>query len=188
MRSDAQANRDALIESARRLFGARGIDVALAAVAEEAGTGIATLYRHFPTREDLVQAVVLHLAECFLEIEERYDCNLDSDPVPAWHALVQELADLHPGALLPALFELFAKDGVPEYATETVQRVNASQHQLIARAQSLGLVRADIDAVRFQVGLAAVTRPLTEEPGHACAGTDSWLVDLYIRGLRPDAA
>jgi hypothetical protein len=47
-------------------------------------------------------------------------------------------------------------------------------------------VRDDINAVDFQVGLATVTRPLTEAPGHACAGADGWLVELYIRGLRPD--
>lgn len=186
MRADAAANREAILESARRLFGSRGIDVALAAVAEDAGTGIATLYRHFPTRSDLVQAVILDLAERFIEIEMRYSGALDTDPEPAWAELVHELAALRPGALFPALFELFATEGVPDYATETAQRVNESQSRLIARAHAAGLVRDDIDALGFQVGLATVTRPLTEAPGHACAGADAWLVGLYIRGLRPD--
>ena len=187
MRADAIANREAILESARKLFGSRGIDVALAAVAEEAGTGIATLYRHFPSRNDLVQAVVIDLAERFVEIEARYGDDLNADSEHIWSELVHDLAALRPGALLPALFELFAHEGVPDYATETVQRVNESQGRLIAHAHEAGLVRDDIDALDFQVGLAAVTRPLTEAPGHACAGTDAWLVELYIRGLRPDS-
>lgn len=177
----------ALLDAARRLFGTRGVDVALAAVADEAHTGIATLYRHFPTRDDLVQAVVLDLAERFTEIEGRYSESLDADPEQAWSALVHELARLRPGALLPALFELFAKEGVPPYAAQIAQQVNDSQDHLIRRARAAGLVREDIDATAFQIGLAAVTRPLTEDPGHVCAGADAWLVDLYLRGLRPDA-
>ncbi len=187
MRSDALANREALLDAARRVFGSRSCGVALAAVAEEAGTGIATLYRHFPTRDDLVRSVVLDLAERFVAIEARYDAELSVEPERAWRALVHELAALRPGALLPELFELFAKEGVPEYARQVVARVNESQDRLIERARAAGLVRAGIDGVAFQVGLAAVTRPLSEVPGHVCAGAESWLVDVYLRGLRPDA-
>jgi AcrR family transcriptional regulator len=186
MRSDAVANRTALVEAARRLFSTRGVDVALATVAEEAGTGIATLYRHFPTRSDLAQAVVLDFAERFVAIEEAYSDDFEADPERAWNAFVHELADLRPGALLPAVVDLFAAEGVPAYAAQTVQRVNESQGRLVERAHAAGLVRDDINAVDFQVGLATVTRPLTEAPGHACAGADGWLVELYIRGLRPD--
>ena len=57
VRADAQRNRQRLLEVARRSFSAGGDKVTLEAIAREAGMGIGTLYRHFPTREALVEAV-----------------------------------------------------------------------------------------------------------------------------------
>jgi AcrR family transcriptional regulator len=59
MRADARRNRDKLVAAAQRLFTAGGTDVPLEAVAKEAGVGVGTLYRHFATREALVEAVYL---------------------------------------------------------------------------------------------------------------------------------
>lgn len=56
LRADAQENRDRLLQAARDLFGARGLDVTMREVARHAGVGPATLYRRFPTRQDLVDA------------------------------------------------------------------------------------------------------------------------------------
>ncbi|MBP2475305.1 AcrR family transcriptional regulator [Crossiella equi] len=56
MRADAKRNRDLLLASAVRLFTERGMDTTLDAVAKDAGVGIGTLYRHFPTREALIEA------------------------------------------------------------------------------------------------------------------------------------
>lgn len=57
LRADAQRNRDKLLAAAGELFAERGPEVSLEAVARAAGTGIGTLYRHFPTRDDLIEAV-----------------------------------------------------------------------------------------------------------------------------------
>ncbi|GGT15731.1 TetR family transcriptional regulator [Streptomyces chromofuscus] len=57
MRADAQANYDRLVEAAARTFATEGADTSLKAIAAEAGVGIGTLYRRFPTREDLIEAV-----------------------------------------------------------------------------------------------------------------------------------
>ncbi len=57
LRADAKRNRDKLLAAAGELFAARGPEVSLEAVARAAGTGIGTLYRHFPTRDDLIEAV-----------------------------------------------------------------------------------------------------------------------------------
>jgi AcrR family transcriptional regulator len=59
MRADARRNRDKLLAAAQRLFTASGTEVPLEAVAKEAGVGVGTLYRHFPTRDALVEAVYL---------------------------------------------------------------------------------------------------------------------------------
>ena len=52
LRSDARRNRERLIASARRLFAARGLDVPVDDITQDAGLGMGTLYRHFPTKED----------------------------------------------------------------------------------------------------------------------------------------
>ncbi|WP_369198580.1 TetR/AcrR family transcriptional regulator [Streptomyces djakartensis] len=57
MRADAQANYDRIVEAAARTFATEGADTSLKAIAAEAGVGIGTLYRRFPTREDLIEAV-----------------------------------------------------------------------------------------------------------------------------------
>src|SRR3954464_10541194 len=57
LRADATRNRDQLLEVATRVFASAGTDPSMRAIAREAGVGIATLYRHFPTRESLVDAV-----------------------------------------------------------------------------------------------------------------------------------
>jgi AcrR family transcriptional regulator len=59
MRADARRNRDKLVATALQLFTENGTDVALEAVAQKAGVGVGTLYRHFPTRDALVEAVYL---------------------------------------------------------------------------------------------------------------------------------
>jgi AcrR family transcriptional regulator len=60
MRADARRNRDKLVAAALQLFTENGTDVALEAVAQKAGVGVGTLYRHFPTREALIEAVYLN--------------------------------------------------------------------------------------------------------------------------------
>jgi AcrR family transcriptional regulator len=71
LRSDARRNRDALLRAARAAFAAYGLDAALEQVARDAGVAIGTLYRHFPTRIDLVQAVFIDRLEELLAAAER---------------------------------------------------------------------------------------------------------------------
>jgi AcrR family transcriptional regulator len=68
-RADAQRNRARLLAAARELLAAQGVDVSLREVARAAGVGVGTLYRHFPTREELVDAVLEEAMEEFLAAE-----------------------------------------------------------------------------------------------------------------------
>ena len=63
LRSDARANREALLAAARRLYAERAGAVAFTMVAQEAGVGVATLYRNFPTQEDLVVGVLAQVRD-----------------------------------------------------------------------------------------------------------------------------
>src|ERR671938_254690 len=65
LRSDARRNRERLVTSARELFGAHGVDVPVEDIIQHAGLGMGTLYRHFPTKEELLDAV---LEDAFAEL------------------------------------------------------------------------------------------------------------------------
>src|SRR6478672_13523501 len=59
LRADAERNRQRLIDAAAELFGERGLDVGVAEIAQRAGVGRGTLFRNFPTKEDLIAAIVV---------------------------------------------------------------------------------------------------------------------------------
>lgn len=185
MRADALANRQAIIDAACRMFGRHGTEVALSTIAESAGTGIATLYRHFPERIDLLRAVTVKMSEKFLEIEKSHSHEFNKDPEAAWNRIVHELAALKPGSLLAALFKLFDEAGMNECATNTAEQVNASLERILLQGKTAGLVREDINADKFHVALATITRPLTDNITLDCAASNDWLIDLFIKGLHP---
>ena len=80
-RADAVRNRERVLEAAKAVFSAGGADASLEAVAREAGVGIGTLYRHFPTRESLYEAVYRREVEQLGELAE--ELKSESSPVEA---------------------------------------------------------------------------------------------------------
>ncbi|WP_293851498.1 TetR/AcrR family transcriptional regulator [uncultured Brevibacterium sp.] len=183
MRSDAQQNREALLSVARTLIAENGASVSLRAIAAEAGVGIATLYRHFPTRGDLFLALVMQMSAEGLAAMDRALEQWDADPEAAWRTFIIELAQTHLGAQLVAVAE---ED--PEFATS--ERVSSARaHRLarfdpiLVRARESGLI-GDIDAMRLIVGVAAATRPLPAFVEQQIPDLHEWLIDAYIRGIR----
>ena len=71
LRRDAQRNRDAIIEAARQVFCDHGLEAALEQIARQAGVGIATLYRHFPNRAALLDAVLADTVQAHVEVAEQ---------------------------------------------------------------------------------------------------------------------
>ena len=82
LRSDARRNRELLVASARRLFAERGVDVPVEDITQDAGLGMGTLYRHFPAKEDLIDAVLEHAFEEYFALAE---AGLEQDD--AWVGL-----------------------------------------------------------------------------------------------------
>src|SRR5271154_238961 len=80
-RADAVRNRERVLEAAKVVFSAGGPDASLKAVARHAGVGIGTLYRHFPTREALFEAVYRHEVEQLTELAEQL--KAEASPVEA---------------------------------------------------------------------------------------------------------
>jgi AcrR family transcriptional regulator len=139
-RSDAQRNRARLLASARELLAAHGVEFSMREVARSAGVGSGTLYRHFPTRDELVDAV---LEDAFAEILASARAALDEDD--AWTGLtgfiVEAMAQQACNRGLRDVIETRAHGR--ERADALRQEVAAAIAQLVERAQAQGTLRPD---------------------------------------------
>ncbi len=154
-RSDAVANRDAIVRAARALYGQRGDDVPFDEIARVAGVGRATLYRHFPTREEL------HLAVLDRVVAEVEAAAAELPHTPAAFITLFEAALKIQTANLPIAELLPPQTNHPGVAALR-KRMQAAFREPLARAQAAGLVRSDLgpEDVRIQlVMLSAIARP-----------------------------
>jgi AcrR family transcriptional regulator len=139
-RSDAARNRERLVSAARELFASAGVDVPARTVASHAGLGVGTLYRHFPAREDLVDAV---LEEAFEELISIAEAALaEPDPWRGFARFVEEALDLH--ARNRGLKDVVATQRHGRERVEALRRrIRPLVARLVARAQEDGALRAD---------------------------------------------
>jgi AcrR family transcriptional regulator len=175
MRADARRNHDKLVAAARAAFTADGTSAPLEDVAERAGVGIGTLYRHFATRQALLEAVYID------EVEAMAGAAADLSGLPPWDALSQWLHQYlgfaaTKRALNEALVEA-APDSDVLLSCRTA--IVGAGTVLIERAQRAGVVRADtnfVDVIRMVAGIAMVP---TEDPKQI-----ERLLELALDGLR----
>ncbi len=140
LRSDARRNRDRIVEVARELFAQRGLAVPMASIARRAGIGTATLYRRFPTKDELVTAVFAEqFATCVAAVE---DALSDPDPWRGFRMMIADVCVLQArergfGAAFLASF--------PDAGTIGEDRARAVRGytELVARAQAAGRLRPD---------------------------------------------
>jgi AcrR family transcriptional regulator len=136
VRTDASQNRARILDAARELYAAKGLDVTMRAVARRAGLGVATLYRHFPDREALVVAAFEHeLADCDRLSEEAL---ADPDPWRALRGVVDHVVRAPTGNWA------FRAESLDEVKTgEARTRAMGNITELVRRAQENGDLRAD---------------------------------------------
>lgn len=185
VRADARANRDALLQAARRLYADRGATVPYSLIALEAGLGIGTLYRHFPTPDDLLVGLVAQLRDQVVEICERCTATMPDNPDNAWSAFVHGIVDLELGAFLPQLLKGRSIDDLPADVQALRTTVLAEIGSILDRAKVAGLVRPDVTPLHFQAGIGAFTRPLPPLIAEALPELRAWLAEVYLAGLRP---
>jgi AcrR family transcriptional regulator len=184
LRADAERNRRRILDAARRVFAEEGLGVGVDAVARTAGVGVGTLYRRFPTKQDLLAAViedgVCRLAEEVEQVE-----SLD-DPWQAFEATVRAFAETI--ARDRGFYEVI--HGTPEFipmARESKLRLMDSVQRMLTRAQKAGVVRKDIVAddigVFAQVAARMPRWRLEAQP-------ELWTryLALALDGMRPEAA
>jgi AcrR family transcriptional regulator len=178
-RADAIRNRERVLKAAKAVFSAGGADASLEAVAKRAGVGIGTLYRHFPTRQALFEAVYRREVEQLGELAEQL--KSDASPVDAlrrWLRCNVELVATKKGML--AALQL-AVNGTSELYAYTFDRLTKAVGGLLQRAVDTGEIRGDIgaeDLLRALVGMCY----LHDQPGWQA--TVLRLLDVFIDGLR----
>ena len=143
MRADAQRNRERLLTAAVELFN-DGDDVTLDAVARRAGVGIGTLYRHFPTRDDLVEAAYRNeVAQLHAAAAELLDALPPDEALAEWmHRFVTYAATKN--GMRDALQSVVASNS--ELFAETRKRMLAAIGALLRAGVEAGTLRADVDA------------------------------------------
>jgi AcrR family transcriptional regulator len=163
LRSDARRNRERLVEAARAVFAARGSEASIEEMARTADVGVGTLYRHFPRRIDLVEAVYREDVDALVAKGE----ELLTQAGP-WEALVKWLEAFVAYAaakrtFLTELHEAFEKN--PDLAVSSRERIAAVTGRLLARGQDAGVVRPDIDQRELMqlVGGMCMARGTTEQ-------------------------
>jgi AcrR family transcriptional regulator len=143
MRADARRNYERLVLAARRVFSQEGGGASMEAIAREAGVGVGTLYRHFPKRIDLVEAVYRDDVDQLVDAAQTAAAELD--PWDAVVAFLEAFVRYAQGkrTFLNELHEAFEKN--PDLRVDMRERVEAAMELVIGGAQRAGVIRTDVD-------------------------------------------
>ena len=178
-RADSVRNRERVLEAAKAVFSAGGPDASLEAVARRAGVGIGTLYRHFPTREALFEAVYRREVDQLSELAEQLKGTADPvDALRSWLRSNVQLVATKKGMI--AALALVAQSSSELYAY-SFDRLTKAVGTLLDRAVAAGEIRADIgaeDVIRALVGMCY----MHDQPGWQ--STVLRLLDVFVDGLR----
>jgi AcrR family transcriptional regulator len=144
LRADAERNRRRLLDAAQALFRERGLDVGVAEIAERAGVGRGTLFRNFPTKQDLIAAIVIDRMN---EATEYGRTLLDAgDPGEALFGYLEQIVGRQ--QLDRCLFEAVADTFLANQEIRAAHaEIVAGLEELLARAKQAGVVRGDIGAM-----------------------------------------
>lgn len=180
-RSDGLRNRKRLIDSAKEILGQGGPGASLEAVARRAEVGIGTLYRHFPTREALFQAVYRHEVDQLIKMADGLKDAPDAGKaLRAWlHAGVALVATKR--GLLGALAVVKTEASTSMYS-ELSARMRQAVDQLLQRAILQGQLQADVSADDLLETMYAFCYARQPEPGWEAQVLR--LLDIFLNGLK----
>jgi AcrR family transcriptional regulator len=178
MRADARRNYDLLVVAARAVFAEQGGGASMEAIAKQAGVGVGTLYRHFPKRIDIVEAVYRDDVEALVATADRGLTDLE--PWAALEAWLRAYVDYGRSkrTFLNELHEAFEKN--PDLKPASRDRIWDACERVLRRAQDAGAARRDIDGADLMqlVSPMCMNSTLTAEQGDR-------LLAMVLDGLRP---
>jgi len=185
LRADARRNRARVLEAAESVFAAKGTGAPTEEVARAAGVGIGTVFRHFPTKEALLEAVLYARLRRFVDEAEAAVAADSADPGGAFFTFLTSWIEM--SSAKNAYFEALTAAGVtvPVAKSGIGARLLSALGVLLSRAQAAGAVRADIvvgELIPVIIGVARAAE---------YAGPDATLRDravaILFDGLRPSA-
>jgi AcrR family transcriptional regulator len=179
-RADAQRNRGRILEVAKLVFTRRGAEASMDEIAKRAKIGPGTLYRHFPTRDDLLAAVYISEVEKLAEAQRKFSAELP--PVEALRAWMLVFIDYIAAKkiIAPALNAMAG--GPSRVFQQTNRLMEEAANALASRAVASRDLRPDVDPMDMLRAIYGVSSP---------GSTDDWpakarrFVDILIQGSRP---
>ena len=179
MRADAQRNYASLLNTARMAVSEHGADIVLEDIARSAGVAIGTLYRHFPTRQDLLEAVFMDETNALrVQAEALASAPVPLDALISWLRLQMDFA-ARGRSMGAAIMATKHVAGTKIY--EANKAMHAAGAALLLRAQAAEQIRADVDIIdvtRLVYGIAMVTVHASDPEGA------NRMLDLVIAGIR----
>ncbi|MDH6109256.1 AcrR family transcriptional regulator [Kitasatospora sp. MAP12-15] len=183
LRADARRNRERLLEVAVRAFAQGGPEVTLDAIAKQAGVGIGTLYRHFATREELVEAAYRsELAKLCAAAAELLTTHQPDEALRAWMDSFVDYMTTKRG-MADALRALIASGGDPFSHSRSM--LTTAITELLQAGATAGLLRSDAEPEDVLFSLSGLSLAATTPEHRARMGR---LLDLLMDGLRYHAA
>jgi len=179
-RADAQRNRERILEVARLVFTRRGTEASMDEIAKRAKIGPGTLYRHFPTRDDLLAAVYISEVEKLAEAQRKFSAELS--PAEALRAWMLVFIDYIAAKkiIAPALNAMAG--GPSRVFQQTNRLMEEAANALASRAVASRDLRPDVDPMDMLRAIYGVS---------SAGSTDDWpakarrFVDILIQGSRP---
>jgi AcrR family transcriptional regulator len=181
-RADKARNRVRILAVASDAFAAKGMETQMDDVAAAAGLGVGTLYRHFPTKEALMVALVDRKFERILEVAERGIEREDVEPFENFAAVIREGAELAAADATAQDVLMRAGDAIWTQVEPMLAELQAATQVLIDRAQAAGTMRADISAADVPMIMCGVS---------ATMSVNKWdwrsYLEIILDGLRATA-
>ena len=185
LRADAARNRELIVAAAADVFAERGLDASTAEIAHRAGVGAATLFRRFPHKDDLIDAIIeMRMAEVAALADAAAE---DPDPARALEGFMRDLVKRF--ARDRGFFEAAGQRCVTDPRFQPLrERGVEAVGRLLRRAQDAGAVRTDLSASDISFLAASAAHTMTAPvPG---AADDLWkrYLRVILDGMRPEGA
>jgi AcrR family transcriptional regulator len=182
MRADAVKNRQRILDAAESIFATEGLSVPIDTVAERAGVGVGTLYRHFPTKEALFEAIVTARLEQLLQVAKEHAGA--ADPGEALFSFLGEFGTQ--ASAKRDLFDALSSAGIDikSNCAEMVDEMKQNIDVLLQRAVAVQAVRCDVSADEM-IDLVVGVCQSGGHSGHHDDATVKRMVNIVCDGLRP---
>jgi AcrR family transcriptional regulator len=182
-RADALRNRERVLEAAEAVFAARGPAASTEEVAAAAGVGAGTVFRHFPTKEFLLEAIVIRRLQSL--VQHAAELAADPDPGHAFFVFFEYMVE-H-ASKKKAFTEALSRAGVDvKSVVEPASRaLRKSLRTLLTRAQKAGAVRRDVRVPEVMALLVGASRVAEHAAGDR--GLQTRTLAVFLDGLRPQS-